>query len=107
MSVTRDRFCMYLCTINDGEHDCSFSLSLSPLFTAKTMFISFPVESMVIRPEDGKVLSHVNANNLLDSTSVTLLETIMYVCERESEREGGERHFFVCFAGKTPLTGVT
>lgn len=40
---------------------------------------SFPVESMVIRPQDGKVLSHINANKLLDSASGTVLESIMYV----------------------------
>ena len=41
---------------------------------------SFPVESMVIRPEDGRVLSHVNANHLLDTNPSTILESLMCVC---------------------------
>jgi hypothetical protein len=38
---------------------------------------SFPVESMVIRPEDGKVLSHINANKLLDTSASSILESII------------------------------
>jgi hypothetical protein len=32
---------------------------------------------MVIRPEDGKVLSHINANKLLDTSASSILESII------------------------------
>jgi hypothetical protein len=38
----------------------------------------FPVESMVIRPTDGAVLSHINANALLDlGSEANILDMIM------------------------------
>ena len=38
----------------------------------------FPVESMVVRPSDGEVLNHINANNLLDiSANAGLIQSFL------------------------------
>lgn len=52
-------------------------VSLSGWLWLLLLLRSFPVESMVIRPEDGKVLSHINANKLLDTSASSVLESIM------------------------------